>query len=115
MPHHRTPVLRRLQSRRDRAGSRSRDFDRGKRAENGRSLATPGAEPRPSVMTPEQWQRVGQLFHEALEMPPGERTTWAGSTCTDDPEVQRELLSLLENERAADLGFVEEKVKSEVV
>ena len=66
-------------------------------------------------MTPEQWRKVDQLFHEALQLPPGERTAWAGQTSTNDPEVHRELLSLLENDRAAGDGFVEAQVKSAIV
>ena len=65
-------------------------------------------------MTPDQWRRVGELFHEALDRPPGERTAFAGQACTGDPEVQRELISLLDNDRAAG-GFVERQVKSAVV
>src|ERR1041385_8070351 len=66
-------------------------------------------------MTPEQWPRVGELFHEALDRPAGERTAWAGEACASDPEVHRELLSLLESDRAAVGGVVESRVKSAVV
>jgi serine/threonine protein kinase/tetratricopeptide (TPR) repeat protein len=65
-------------------------------------------------MTPEQWRRVGELFHEALEVPPEQRVAWAERTCTTDPEVHREVLSLLDNDRAIIHGFVEKKVKSAV-
>ena len=66
-------------------------------------------------MTPEQWRRVGELFHEALAIPPEERAAWAERTCTTDADVHREVLSLLENDRAIIDGFVERKVKSAVV
>jgi len=66
-------------------------------------------------MTPEQWRRVGELFHEALDVPPDERTAWACAASSSDGEVHRELLSLLENDRAAAGGFVEGHVKSAVV
>ncbi len=65
-------------------------------------------------MTPEQWRRVGELFHEALDRTPGERASFAHQACAGDPEVQRELLSLLDNDRAAG-GFVERQVKSAVL
>src|ERR1051326_1118108 len=66
-------------------------------------------------MTPEAWRRVGELFHEALERPAAERTAWAESACEDEPELRRELLSLLENDRAAAGGIVGRKVRSAVV
>ena len=49
----------------------------------------------PATMSPGQWQRVGELLHEALEVAPEARDAWAGKASTDDPEVRRELLSLL--------------------
>lgn len=62
-------------------------------------------------MTPEQWRRVGQLFHEALDVPVDARDGWAEVACAGDIEVRRELLSLLENDRAAASGLVEGHVK----
>jgi serine/threonine protein kinase len=66
-------------------------------------------------MTPEQWRRVGELFHEALEVPPDEREAWAYQASSSDREVHQELLSLLESDRVAAGGFVEGQVKSAVV
>ena len=65
-------------------------------------------------MTPEQWRTVGELFHEALNVPAAERTVWVKQASSIDNDVRRELLSLLENDRLA-AGFVERKVKSAVV
>ena len=65
-------------------------------------------------MTAEQWRRVGELFHEALDRAPGDRTLFAQQACAGDPEIERELRSLLENDRAAG-GFVERHVKSAVM
>ena len=62
-------------------------------------MATPGAQPNRG-MTPEQWSRVSELFHQALELPFEERVAWADRTCTIDPDVHREVVSLLENDRA---------------
>ena len=64
-------------------------------------------------MTPEQWRKVGELFHQAFDVPEGRRISWA-QEISPDVEVGRELLSLLENDRAA-AGLVERKVKSAVV
>ena len=45
-------------------------------------------------MTSEQWDRVEQLFEEALARPAEERATFLEETC-DDPAVRREVASLL--------------------
>lgn len=66
-------------------------------------------------MTPEQWRRVGELFHEALDVPPGERTAWARQACSADSAVHLELLSLLESDRAAANGSFQTRVQSAVV
>ena len=66
-------------------------------------------------MTPEQWRRVGELFHEALEVPIADRTAWARNSSGGDVAVHRELLSLLESDRAAGGGFVEREVKTAVL
>src|SRR5579883_1372310 len=66
-------------------------------------------------MTPEAWRRVGELFHEALGLPSGERTQWVTAACSDDGDLCREVLSLLESDRAAADGFVASQVQSEVV
>ena len=46
------------------------------------------------AMTDEQWDRVEQLFEEALARPAEERATFLEETC-DDPAVRREVASLL--------------------
>ena len=66
-------------------------------------------------MTPEGWRRVGELFHQALEVAPEDRTAWVGRICAGDSELQRELASLLESDRAAGEGFVQGRLKSAVV
>ena len=64
-------------------------------------------------MTPEQWAKVDELFHEALDMPHRERLAWVERTAAD-AEVKQELLSLLESDREAQ-GSLERNVKSAVV
>ena len=66
-------------------------------------------------MTPESWRRVGELFHQAVAMPPGERTAWAAQACAGDEELRRELSSLLESDRRAREGFVQDQVKAGLV
>jgi hypothetical protein len=43
----------------------------------------------------ESWQRVNELFHAALERPPGERARFVADAAADDADVHREVLSLL--------------------
>ena len=66
-------------------------------------------------MNPERWQAVGELFEQALALPPGERTScierWSGG----DDELQSEVLSLLASHKALPGGFVQEKIKNAVI
>ncbi len=66
-------------------------------------------------MTPESWRRVGELFHEAVAVAPGERSLWAVQACDGDEELLRELKSLLESDRQAREGFVRDQVKAGLV
>jgi hypothetical protein len=63
-------------------------------------------------MTPERpidpgtWARINELFHRALERPPGDRAPFLDAAA-DDPEIRDEVRSLLDaHERAA--TFIEE-------
>jgi serine/threonine protein kinase/tetratricopeptide (TPR) repeat protein len=57
-------------------------------------------------MTPERWERVGEVFHEAVAKPAGEARDWVESVCVDDREVAAEVLSLLGSDAAAGKGFL---------
>ncbi len=46
-------------------------------------------------MTPEQWQRIGQLFHEAAELEPDKRAAFLKHACGNDATLQKEVESLL--------------------
>lgn len=46
-------------------------------------------------MTPERYQRIGQLFHEALELPPEQRASWLDQACGLDTSLQLEVSNLL--------------------
>src|SRR5437764_13119425 len=112
MPRNRTPLLRRAQRRRDGKGPGHLRSHGGKGTAARGSVAAPRVKPQRHGMTPEQWNQVDELFHEALDMPHGERTAWV-ERISSDAEVRRELLSLLECDREA-VGSVERKVKSAV-
>src|SRR4051812_34337548 len=78
-------------------------------------MAAQGTDPIRKGMTPERWRKVGELFHEAFDIAPAERTAWMGRVYAADPEVGGELASLLESDRAAGEGFVRGRLKSAVV
>ena len=64
-------------------------------------------------MTPESWRRVGELFHQALEVPTADRSRWVASACNADEELLREVHSLLGNDRDA-RAFVQDRLKAGV-
>jgi serine/threonine protein kinase len=57
-------------------------------------------------MSPEQWQRIDQLFHAALACEPGERTEFLANQCAGDEPLRREVESLLSSLEEAD-DFIE--------
>ena len=46
-------------------------------------------------MTPERWQQVDKLFEQALETEPSRRSSFLDEACAGDPELRREVESLL--------------------
>ena len=53
-------------------------------------------------MTPERWQRAKQLFAEARESAPAQRSEFLEGACAGDPALRAEIESLLAEER--DMG-----------
>ncbi|MBM3786726.1 MAG: serine/threonine protein kinase [Acidobacteria bacterium] len=64
-------------------------------------MAAPGNAKRPELSL-DRWQRVEELFHEALDLPAAERTGWLQSAAGGDAEVLAEVNSLLRNADAAE-------------
>lgn len=56
------------------------------------------------MLSPERWQFVERVFHEALGRPPEERATFIASTCGDDEDLRREVESLLTADDSSDSG-----------
>src|SRR5579862_8615927 len=54
------------------------------------------------MLTPERWQIVERVFHEALAQPPEARRGFVESSCGDDLEIRSEVESLLAAESSAD-------------
>ena len=58
-------------------------------------------------MTPERWQRVDALYHEALKRPPDARTAYLAAACGDDDGLRRDVASLLEQSASHEQGLGE--------
>lgn len=50
-------------------------------------------------MTPERWEQVGQLYHDALELKASERAAFLDQACDGDEALRREVESLLAAEK----------------
>ncbi len=46
-------------------------------------------------MTPERWQRIKAVFEKALELPSGKRAAYLDQNCSGDPDLRKEVESLL--------------------
>jgi hypothetical protein len=46
-------------------------------------------------MDSERWKRVEQVYHRALDLPPDRRASILLESCSDDPDLLREVESLL--------------------
>jgi serine/threonine protein kinase/tetratricopeptide (TPR) repeat protein len=58
-------------------------------------------------VTPERWQEVKKILAEALERTPAERSAYLDRACTE-PEVRREVESLIAAHERAGSGFMEQ-------
>ena len=54
-------------------------------------------------MTPGIWQKIDELFHDALRLDPSERELWLQRACGDDDSLYVEVVRLLEQDAKADL------------
>jgi eukaryotic-like serine/threonine-protein kinase len=62
-------------------------------------------------MTPERWQKVGEVFHQALDLPAEKRREWIDGSCAGDAELRAEVLSLLGSDAIAVDGYLEKRVQ----
>jgi serine/threonine protein kinase len=60
-------------------------------------------------MTPDQWAKVEEIFHAALEMPAHDRDAYLDRACGNDADLRREVDSLLK-ESSQTVMFMEEPV-----
>ena len=56
----------------------------------------------PASSTIDPWDRLQQLFHEALLLAPADREAFARERCGNDAELREQLLQLLRHEHAGD-------------
>ena len=64
-------------------------------------------------MTPERWAQIEELFHRAAECGPEDRTLLLDGTCSNDPELRREVEVLLSCDgRVGD--YVQATVRAEI-
>ena len=58
-------------------------------------------------MTPDRWQRVQEVLAEAAEIPAASRSLFLDDACRGDPELRREVESLLSSLDSASVDFLE--------
>jgi serine/threonine-protein kinase len=58
-------------------------------------------------MTPERFQKAGDLYDQALELEPARRNAFLREACADDEELRREVESLLAAHESAE-GFIDQ-------
>src|SRR5437660_249079 len=52
-------------------------------------------------MIPQRWQRIGEIYHSALPLVPAERAEFVTNAGAGDPDLQKEVNSLLESDETA--------------
>ena len=57
-------------------------------------------------MTPERWQQVREVLHQALELAPDRRPSFLEQACSTDHSLRRDVESLLESADGAHSDFL---------
>jgi serine/threonine protein kinase/tetratricopeptide (TPR) repeat protein len=73
---------------------------------DGARVDAPRTEEGRKQMTPERWQEVKRILAAALDQPPAERSAYLDRACSE-PELRREVDSLIVAHEQADGGFME--------
>jgi eukaryotic-like serine/threonine-protein kinase len=63
----------------------------------------------------QRWERVEEIFHQALEQPPDTREEWLKVVCAGDAGLHAEVASLLKSDNAAGPGLVGAHVRQAVL
>jgi serine/threonine protein kinase len=69
-------------------------------------MAAPPTHRLNTVMTPERWQKIRELFYAAYERNPDERAIYLGAVCAADPVLRREVEELISSHERAN-SFLE--------
>jgi serine/threonine protein kinase/tetratricopeptide (TPR) repeat protein len=64
-------------------------------------------------VTPERWQRVRDVLHEAMQLKPEERPAYLGRWCADDDDLRQQISELLEAEEGLTTDFLESLPQAE--
>ncbi len=56
-------------------------------------------------MTPEQYQQIGELCYEALQLEPDQRKAFLDQACAEDQALRQEVESLLSYQQEAEDSF----------
>ena len=51
-------------------------------------------------MSDKRWRRIEELFHEAADLAPVQRTEFLSRACAGDDELRRQVESLLANDKS---------------
>ena len=62
-------------------------------------------------MKPERWQQIDHLYHAALDYDSAKRAAFLGEACADDPELRREVESLIKSHERAGSFITEPAMK----
>src|SRR5262249_50264719 len=110
VPRHRAALFCGFDRRRNGAGAQRLGRHDRERAETCRSLAPPPAVAAVAVNA-ERWQTIGDLFEQALPLPPGKGTALTDEAGGADEELRREAVSLLASHKAGG-GFVQQRIEN---
>jgi hypothetical protein len=55
----------------------------------------------------QQWHRIEELFHAALEREPGDRDAFITEACGNDQELKRKVQALLERDQESQSAFLD--------
>ena len=58
-------------------------------------------------MSPPNWDRITELFEKASRVAPEDRPSVIAAACPDDPDLQRDVLSLIEHDAVAPPSFMQ--------
>src|ERR1039457_2420661 len=58
-------------------------------------------------MTPERWQQIREVLEKALELAPGERSSFLDGACSSDPSLQQEVDVLLDSDPKLPSSFLQ--------